>query len=109
MLDTCNVMVTVGEDLKSISIRLDKMFTGYKTKVSNDDRDATLKLKKHWINNIRLKSSGFDDKSTIMFIDFSYPKFFYEDNICLITTEQQRMEVRSEERVIKNNSSSIGR
>ena len=45
MLDTCNVMVTVGEDLKSISIRLDKMFTGYKTKVSNDDRDATLKLK----------------------------------------------------------------
>lgn len=96
MLDTCNVMVTVGEDLKSISIRLDKMFTGYKTKVSNDDRDATLKLKKHWINNIRLKSSGFDDKSTIMFIDFSYPKFFYEDNICLITTEQQRMEVNRE-------------
>lgn len=103
MLDTCNVMVTVGEDLKSISLRLDRMFPGYKMKVSNDDRDATLKLKKHWINNIRLKSTGFDDKSTTMFIDFSYPKYFYENNISLITTEQQRMEVNRELlRVVQN-------
>lgn len=97
MIDTCNIMTVAATDLKTISIILDKKFKGYgETEVSNNDRKATLKLKGHWINNIKLKSVGFDYHETVIYIDFSYPKFFYEDNISLITTEKQRMEVNTE-------------
>lgn len=92
MLDTCNVMTIAATNLREISARLDKTFKNYgKTRVANDESDATLNLKGHWINNIRLKYKSEYD--TTIFIDFSYPKFFYKDNKLLITTEQQRKEV----------------
>ena len=95
MLDTCNVMVSVGTGLKEISIRLDKIFYRYgKTKTTADESDATFNFKGYWINNIRLKAE--DNYKTVVYIDFSYPKFFYKDNKDLISTEQDRQKVNNE-------------
>lgn len=97
MLDTCNVIVTAAEELKSISIRLDNEFRKYGlTKVSNDDSEAVLNLKGHWINKIKLKSKGYAVKTTEIYINFSYPRFFHKDNVHLITTEQERQKVNLE-------------
>lgn len=95
MLDTCDVMVNVGTGLKEIFIRLDKIFRQYgKTKITADESDATFDLKGHWINNIRLKAKS--EVETIVYIGFSYPKFFYKDNKILINTEQDRQKVNNE-------------
>lgn len=97
MIDTANIMTVAATDLKTISIILDKKFKGWgKTKVSNDDTEASLNLSGHWINNIRLKSKGFDLKETVIYVDFSYPKYFTDNNIQLISTEKQRETVNKE-------------
>lgn len=97
MLDTANIMTVAATELKYISLLLDKKFKGKgKCQVTNDDTEAYLKFDNYWINNIRLKSKGFDAKETIIYVDFSYPKFFNNSNVELIKTEIERDEVNRE-------------
>ena len=97
MLDTADIMTVAATELKYISYLLDKKFKGFgKVNVSNDETEAYLKLKNHWISNIKLKSRGFDDKETVIYLSFSYPRYFSENNIELIKTETERAEVNKE-------------
>lgn len=98
MLDTCNVMVTVATELEVVHELLNKILRAYGECLINKPKNstATMKLKGHWINNIKLKEKSGAINTTIIYIDFSYPKFFYENNIPLVTTEQERIEVNQE-------------
>lgn len=97
MLDTANIMTVAATELKYISLLLDKKFRGRgKCQVTNDETDAYFKFDNYWINNIRLKSKGFDAKETIIYVDFSYPKFFNDNNVELIKTEAERTKVNKE-------------
>lgn len=97
MLDTANIMTVAATELKYISLLLDEKFKGLgKCQVANDESEASFKFENYWINNIRLKAKGFEQKETIIQVDFSYPRFFSKDNVQLISTEKEREEVNRE-------------
>lgn len=88
MLDTANIRFSTEQNLDSISTIWNRRF---KTSHSSSGKKITVDLRKEnkgewkWINKLIAVPKG---NRTEIQIDFSYPRFFYEDNIKLVNSEK---------------------